>query len=322
MNNQFNIPVCLFIFQRKDTVLRIIERIAEIKPTRLYLMSDEGRNDEEKQRVKECRETVEKAINWPCEIIKDYAKENRGVFANIGLGALRVFEKEEYAIFLEDDNLPELTFFPFCQEMLEKYKDNDRVLWICGTNYLGQYDSNANESYMFTQNLLPCGWASWAEKFTTYYDKYFDNYTETVLMRMKDEYRIKALYDQQMLAVHRELDRKERGVCFRSWDYQMMFSIMSNDLVGISPVNNQIKNIGVDVYSEHGGSSINNIMTKRFCGMESYPLSFPLHHPATVQIDPIYEDKINRIILYPWYLRLKTNVKRVLKVFFPNRIRL
>ena len=77
--------------------------------------------------------TVEFLINWDCEVIKNYAKENRGVYQNIGEGARWVFEREEKAIFLEDDNLPETSFFRFASEMLEKYETAPEVLWICGT---------------------------------------------------------------------------------------------------------------------------------------------------------------------------------------------
>ncbi len=314
----FPIPVCLFMFQRKDTVLRIIERISEVEPEKMYLISDNGRNDEEKQRVAECRAAAEAAINWPCEVIKDYAEENRGVFHNIGMGAMRVFEKEETAIFLEDDNLPETTFFSYCQEMLERYKDNDRVLWVCGTNYLAKYDNPSGESYMFTQQLLPCGWASWRDKYVKYYDKFFEKYNETVLFRMRDIYRVKPLYEQQLRSINNERNRYLNGQGFRSWDFQMIFSIMSNDLLGISPVNNQIKNIGVDALSEHGGVNFDNVMTKRFCGMESHPLEFPLKHPTAVQIDPIYEEKIAKIILYPWSWRVRKKIKKFLGIFIPK----
>lgn len=315
--DQFNIPVCLFMFQRKDTVLRIIDRISEVKPRKLYLMCDQGRNAEEKQRVDECRKAAEAAVNWDCELIKDYAEENRGVFENIGMGAMRVFEREEMAIFLEDDNLPEVTFFQYCKEMLEKYADNDRVIWVCGTNYLGKYKNSSRESYMFTQHLLPCGWASWKRKYEKYYDKYFENYTPIVLERMKESYKIKALYLQQLESINRERNRYLNNQKFRSWDYQMIFSIMSNDLVGISPVYNQIRNIGVDNFSEHGGSSFDNIMTRRFCSMDSYALEFPLQHPKTVQIDPIYEDKIGHIILYPFSWRIRKKIKKILFGIFP-----
>ena len=302
---QFDIPVCLFIFQRKDTVLRIIDRISQVKPQKIYLMSDQGRNEVEKKRVQECRKAVEAAINWNCEVIKDYAAENRGVFENIGMGAMRVFSQEEVAIFLEDDNLPEITFFSYCKQMLEKYKDNDRVVWICGTNYLGKYENSSGESYMFTQHLLPCGWASWKKKYTKYYDSFFDTFNETIKERIKPLYRNNPLYKQQMEVIQREYDRMKNGERFRSWDYQMCLSIRANDLVGISPANNQIKNIGVDAFSEHGGVTFADKMTKRFCGMDSYPLEFPLKEPQTVLIDPIYEKKIGNIILYPldWRIR-------------------
>lgn len=301
----FDIPVCLFMFQRKDTVLRIIERISHVKPKKMYLISDQGRNEDEKQRVKECREAVENAINWECEIIKDYASENRGVFGNIGMGAMRVFQHEETAIFLEDDNLPEVTFFPYCKEMLERYKENDRIVWVCGTNYLADYSNDTNDSYMFTQHLLPCGWASWKEKFEKYYDAYFSNFNNSVIARMKPGYRNNPLYKQQIEVIQRERDRMKNGKPFRSWDYQMCFSIRANDLLGISPAKNQIKNIGVDAFSEHGGVTFADKMTKRFCGMASHPLEFPLKHPATILIDPVYEAKIGNIILYPldWRIR-------------------
>lgn len=301
----FDIPVCLFMFQRKDTVLRIIERISHVKPKKMYLISDQGRNEDEKQRVKECREAVENAINWECEVIKDYASENRGVFGNIGMGAMRVFQHEETAIFLEDDNLPEVTFFPYCKEMLERYKDNDRIVWVCGTNYLADYSNDTNDSYMFTQHLLPCGWASWKKKFEKYYDAYFSDFNDSVIARMKPGYRNNPLYKQQIEVIQRERDRMKKGKPFRSWDYQMCFSIRANDLLGISPAKNQIKNIGVDAFSEHGGVTFADKMTKRFCGMDSHPLEFPLKHPATILIDPVYEAKIGNIILYPldWRIR-------------------
>lgn len=301
----FDIPVCLFMFQRKDTVLRIIERISHVKPKKMYLISDQGRNEDEKKRVKECREAVENAINWECEIIKDYASENRGVFGNIGMGAMRVFQREETAIFLEDDNLPEVTFFPYCKEMLERYKENDRIVWVCGTNYLADYSNDTNDSYMFTQHLLPCGWASWKKKFEKYYDAYFSNFNNSVIARMKPGYRNNPLYKQQIEVIQRERDRMKNGKPFRSWDYQMCFSIRANDLLGISPAKNQIKNIGVDAFSEHGGVTFADKMTKRFCGMDSHPLEFPLKHPSTILIDPVYEAKIGNIILYPldWRIR-------------------
>lgn len=216
-------------------------------------------------------------------------------------------KKKKQLFFLEDDNLPEVTFFQYCKEMLDRYKDNNRIVWVCGTNYLADYKNSTNDSYMFTQHLLPCGWASWKQKYTKYYDAYFKNYNPSVLERMKQSYKNSSysLYKQQTESIKNEYTRMMNNERFASWDFQMCFSIRANDLLGISPAKNQIKNIGVDSFSEHGGVSFANKMTKRFCGMESYPLAFPLKHPDTILIDPVYEKKIGKIILYPldWRIR-------------------
>ena len=134
---RFNIPVVLLLFKRKEAALRIIDRLKKAGVSKLYIMADQGRNEKEIKQVAETREAVEKAIDWDCEVIKNYANKNRGVYGNIALGAKWVFEREKWAIFLEDDNLPEETFFPYCEELLKRYENDNRILWICGTNYLG-----------------------------------------------------------------------------------------------------------------------------------------------------------------------------------------
>jgi len=315
--NYFDIPVVLFTFKRYETVLRILDRISVVKPKKIYIISDGPRTEEEKKMVKESREKIEEAITWDCEIIRNYAQENRGVYDRIGLGAKWVLEQEEWAIFLEDDNLPEVTFFQFCKEMLEKYKDDTRVMWICGTNYLEEYQPQDGSSYVFTQHLMPCGWASWKGKFETFYDgdmNLLEN--KHIVKRVEQEYSSKALYRQQLHSVRTEYYRKQKEERYASWDFQMAFSIRANHVFGISPCKNQIVNIGVDELSTHGGTSYSNVMTRRFCGIKSYPLSFPLKHPITVLTDPKYEKKVDKIILFPLNLRIKANIARIIKRLF------
>lgn len=310
-------PIALFLFKRKDTVLRIIDQIRRVQPDRIYLLSDQGRSLEEKCRVQETRDAVEAAIDWPCEVIKLYAEANRGVYENIGLGAKKVFESEERAIFLEDDNYPEITFFQYADEMLERYEDNERVLWVCGTNYLPEYHNEHNDSYFFTQHLLPCGWASWRDKYLKNYNGELNN-----LFDYKDAffktYNTKALAEQQWASILNEYNRKEQGKKFFSWDYQMLFSIRSKNLLGIAPCVNQIRNIGADNDSTHGGTSLRMIMTRRFCEIPTKPMEFPLRHPSTIEEDKVFDKKTGKIILYPVALRLKnkafSTIKRVLHI--------
>lgn len=316
IENKFEIPVVLIIFKRKK-VVEVIKRIAQVKPSKIYILSDNGRNEKEKAEVAEVRRLVEGAINWECEVIKNYSDENRGVFANIGLGAKWVFEREERAIFLEDDNLPEVTFFEYCRQMLELYENDTRVLWVCGTNYLGKYKTEDGSSYVFTKHLLPCGWASWKDKFNKFYDNELELCgNKVVLSRVEKQYYNKQLYEQYKRAWMSEYRKTVKGDRPGSWDYHMDFSIKANGLYGISPCNNQIENIGVDEHSIHGGTSFDNVMTQRFCGMKSYPMEFPLKHPPTILPDEIYEEKIYKILLYPFNHRVKGFVVRMIRKVF------
>jgi len=308
----FDIPVVIFIFKRHKAV-DVVRRIAEVKPRKLYILADQGRNDAEREAVASCRAAVEAAIDWDCEVIKNYAAENRGVYQNIGEGAKWVLRQEKWAIFLEDDNLPEVTFFAFCREMLQRYEHDTRVLWVCGTNYLGDYKPANGASYVFTRHMLPCGWASWGDKFERFYcgDLSFCE-DETVMTRIGDMYCNKKVFKQYRGSWMAEYYRMKSGQRPISWDYQMDFSIKAHNLYGICPCRNQIKNIGVDEDSIHGGS-IMNTMTKRFCGMDSYPIEFPLQHPTTLLADPVFEKRIGKIVLYPLKTRMISAVARVIR---------
>lgn len=320
----YDIPVVLFIFKRNKAV-DIIKRIASVQPQKLYIIADGGRNKEEHNECLRCRKAVEDAINWECEIVKNYASENRGVFENIGKGAAWVFSREERAIFLEDDNLPEVTFFEYARELLVYYENEPKILWICGTNYLEKYVPPNNESYVFTRCLLPCGWASWSHKFLKFYDGRFDTFNDNdKITTGKSSFIHRSVQKQYYRFWFSEYNRIIHGLKPLSWDYQMDFSVRSNDLYGISPCLNQIRNIGVDNDSIHGGSSLNDTMTKRFCSISSFKLDTPLHHPETIQIDYEFERRMERILLYPLRLRIKNlmilTLRKILKVPYGSSI--
>ena len=312
----FDIPVVLIIFRRCDTMPRIIQRLAKVKPRKVYILADEGRNEKEIEQAHECRKTVESLINWDCEVVKNYAEENRGVYRNSGEGAKWVFEREEKAIFLEDDNLPETSFFRYADEMLEKYETAPEVLWICGTNYVT--DMNGKESYAFTQHLLPCGWASWSTKFLKYYDGELSTFRDEAHKRkFYSSYSNRWLAQWQYQSVRNEVERHERTGRFISWDYQMLWSVRSNGLYGVVPLRNQITNIGVDEFSIHGGNSKNNVMTDRFCEVPSKQLDFPLVHPNEIAINKSVEHQLADIICPPHSTVLKSllssKMKRLMK---------
>ncbi len=313
----FDIPIVLFIFRRTTGFSSIIRQIKKVSPKKMYLIADGPRNEQEIQECKECRSYVEKLIDWDCEIIKNYAEKNRGVLDNIGLGAKWVFSQEDKAIFIEDDNYPEDSFFHYCEQLLDRYENEERVLWICGTNYIT--DMNLETSYVFTQHLLPCGWASWSKKFLRYYDSELSTLSEeNKLETFKMSYKNKALMHQQLRSIKRTRYLIETNRQKSSWDYQMVFSMRANDMFGIAPAKNQIKNIGADEFSVHGGNSTKLAMTNRFCLVDTEEIQFPLIHPSRIEINETFEERIGRIILLPFSERMKilagTIAKKILRM--------
>ncbi|MFA5283828.1 MAG: glycosyltransferase family 2 protein [Bacilli bacterium] len=318
---RFDIPVVLFTFKRSSTVLRILDVVREVAPSKIYLFSDGPRNEEESKLVLETRKIILAAIDWPCEVIRCFEDKNTGVFNQIGLGALQVFKKEERAIFLEDDNLPTKSFFEYARLMLERYRDDDRVLWICGTSYFPSCDYLPAD-YVFTKHMLPCGWASWANKFSKYYQTSFKLLNEKgVKKQLKKRFQCRALYRQQLRNFKTEKYREEHGMRFASWDYHMAFSIRYFDLYGIAPKYNQITNIGVDDFSTHGGTNWNHPNTDKFCGVSSIEFTFPLHDAANAELDDRFEKDTAKKILVPLKIRIMfpfiTLFKKVLGIY-PN----
>ncbi|MDI5836505.1 hypothetical protein [Shewanella xiamenensis] len=316
MQNKFDVPVALFIFKRTTSVLLILKVLEKIRPTKLYLISDHGRNDLEKELVLEARKKIEDAVTWECEIFRRYQVSNVGVYENIAGGAKWVFEHEDTAIFLEDDNLPEITFFHYCSELLSKYKEHEKVLWICGSNYLEECSPKNGASYIFSYNMLPCGWASWRDKFNRYYDGDLSLYSEIGKKNLRNKYKNKRLFEQDIYNIEYELDYKEKHGHFYSWDYQMTFSMRYHNVYSIIPKLNQIRNIGVDENSIHGGNSLNDIMVERFCERKTSQLDFPLIHPTELACDDVIEEAIANVIIDPRFFSLKSIVSRFIRRAF------
>jgi hypothetical protein len=210
-----------------------------------------------------------------------------------------------------------VSFFPFCKEMLERYESDERVLWICGTNYLGKYEPENKKSYVFTRHMLPCGWASWSNKYPAIYDGYLKGLDDPFIREnCKGFYENKRLEKQKYYFINnakRDIENKNYKI---SWDHQMTFTLMSHNMYGIAPKTNLIKNIGVDAETTHGGSSMRNVMTRRFCGMGSKPLEFPLVHPPVVLEDKKYEKIVGNIICIPrWYFAGIKGARVLRKIF-------
>ena len=157
----YNIPILFLIFCRPDTTEQVFEQIRAIKPARLYVAADAPRagRPDEAERAAQARAITEK-VDWPCEVKTLYREQNLGCKRAVSEAISWFFEQEEYGVILEDDCLPHPSFFPYCEELLLRYKDDQRIGHISGNCFLPQIIS-PELSYDFCSVTHIWGWATW-----------------------------------------------------------------------------------------------------------------------------------------------------------------
>ena len=160
-----NKAVLLITFNRLDYIKEVFEQIKLAKPPRLYLFSDGARKniEGENEKVQAVRNWVLSNINWNCDVKTKFLETNSGGCAyGIPTAVSWFFKNEQDGIILEDDCVPNQSFFRYCEELLDKYKDDKRIWHITGYGYYN--DINAKETYYFAKIQHCWGWASWADR--------------------------------------------------------------------------------------------------------------------------------------------------------------
>lgn len=257
-NQTFNTPILFLIFNRPDLSKEVFQAIKKIKPQKLYVASDGPRigNNGEAEVVKDLREFVKRNIDWNCELKTLFREENLGCKIAVSEAIEWFFASEEKGIILEDDCLPNKSFFEFCDLLLNKYKNDTRIGQICGFNPIVEFASD-NDSYVFSRFGPIWGWATWRRVWKNYELKnsswsefkdrgFLKSTTETWF---EEKWRLETL-DQVFFGT---LD---------TWDYQWAFTLMKGNYLSIVPCKNLIKNIGFGESATHTKGSIKrNLLT-------------------------------------------------------------
>ena len=268
-----NIPVTLFIFNRPDLVAGLLDRLREVKPSRLLVVADGARNEAESERVEACRRLIDQ-IDWPCEIHKDYAETNLGCGRRIQTGLDRAFELFERSIILEDDIYPDVTFFAFCEEMLERYADDTRIMTVTGGHFLKSIVPGP-ESYYFSIFPSAWGWATWRRAWKTY-DREMSAWP-----RLKAAmWLMHHLHDAEMAAHYtRGFDLVSSGR-LDTWDFQLVYSAWTTHALSIVPKTTLCQNFGFRPDATHTTGP------NRLAHINVRPLEFPLMHPSSMIPSP------------------------------------
>lgn len=243
-------PVLFIIFNRPATTQRVMESLRQARPRRLYIAAD-GPRTSRPEEAKACEQArqVASSVDWPCEVKTLFRDRNLGCRLSVSSAIDWLFEHENEGIILEDDVVPAESFFPFCAELLKRYRNDKRISMIGGANFqVGVKRGDA--SYYFSRMHHVWGWATWRRAWR----KYDLNMTQWPgfkrshgFRRMGVDRRIAEFFTPSFDATFlNQLD---------TWDYQWVFTGFINDSLAIIPQANMVTNIGFGSGATHTRSS-------------------------------------------------------------------
>lgn len=242
------------IFNRPDTTYQVFESIRKIKPKKLFVSADGPRTNRPGEDEK-CRLTrdVVKRIDWDCELHTNFSDTNLGCKKGVTKGINWFFGNVDEGIILEDDCLADESFFRLCSELLEKYRDEEKIMHIGGVNFQDGI-KRGDASYYFSRYCHVWGWATWKRAWAKYdvtigsYDE--NSYHEKVAGIIPDK-DIREYYKKYFsLVKNNQLD---------TWDYQWVWTVWSNNGLSIIPNANLVTNIGFGEEATHTTDTSNDL---------------------------------------------------------------
>lgn len=283
-----DVPVRINIWTRAESQKAQFEVLKEARPSILFLISDGGRNEKEWEVILENRKLYDEGIDWDCTVYKVYEDKNNGMYTMSKKGTSLIWSKVDRCIFLEDDQIPAVTFFRYCAELLEKYKDDERIEMICGNNPHVTYDDAEPYDYYFTEN----GWSIWGTaswkrcQQREYPFDYADN--DYIKRCLKDN-----LNDFWYKKVDGYCEGKLVDNHVPGGEYYHAINSVLYHRLSIMPTKNMIKNIGYK--GEHFDYSKDKKLPIYF-GSDTYEIEFPIKHPKYVVDDKHYGREFDKLL--------------------------
>ncbi len=264
--------VLFLVFRRPEPTQRVFAAIRAARPPRLYVAADGPRADRPGEAVR-CEEVrrIASAIDWPCELKTRFRDTNAGCKEAVSSAISWFFDQEDEGIVLEDDCLPHPDFFGFAEEMLARYRTDNRILCINGNHSLGSVFGQT-DSYYYTAFPNIWGWASWRRAWRLY------DVTMAEWPRFRDDGGLQRVFGRNRLSRQwtRVLDQTHQGA-INTWDFQFVFAVFKQGGLCVQPYQNLITNIG------HGPAATftTDPLAPR-ANQPTHALPVPLIHPEQV----------------------------------------
>ena len=296
-------PIIFLNFNRPEHSRRVFERIRAAQPSQLFLVADGPRTHVARDREACCavREVIS-AVDWDCEVHKKFSEENIGCARGVATGITWAFTHVERAIILEDDCLPEMSFFRFCDDLLEKYAREEEVMAISGNHFLAP-KLMPNESYYFLGTPLIWGWATWRRAWKNY--PQFEDIGETLKALKKHKQNLCSWHEYYLLK--NKLKQIKKGY-LEAWGYVWSATLKTKEGLCACPSVNLVKNIGFDEQATHTGhKQVKDIF------IQSGELAFPLKGPQEIKKNLEHELYIFRnYIQIPYWQQFKDLIARLI----------
>jgi hypothetical protein len=240
-------PIVFVIFNRPTETRRVLARLREVHPRRLHVIADGPRADrpDEAALCAQTRAVVEEMLDWDCKVTRDFSEVNLGCGRRVSSGLTRAFAELGEAIVIEDDVLPHRDFFPFCERLLARYRDEPRVHAINGFNPLGRYAPRRGSFVPTVFNSI-WGWASWQRAWRDYSFAAPDWDDPAVRAAIERFVRLPLIH--QHLVQHFEAIR---GGQLDTWDFQWWLAQLRAERVSLVSAVNFIENVGFNSAGTH-----------------------------------------------------------------------
>ncbi|HZY75330.1 MAG TPA: hypothetical protein VFE40_03360 [Jatrophihabitantaceae bacterium] len=302
MTAQLRTPVVLIVFKRPDVTRRALESIRQARPERLFVVADGPRPDrtDEARLCGQVRELIDEVVDWPCRIERKFADSNLGLEANVELGLDWVFEQVDRAIVLEDDCIPDASFFPYCEELLDRYAAVPEVWQIAGDNEGVPEEMFGGCSYAFSTWASVWGWATWADRWHAH-RAVFDRDHAGAEQRYDQNPRTADAHRSVPTVPHPDALVTAAGLKhftqvagetngdLRGWDHHWWVTIMSRCGLSAMPVVNLVENDGYGEGATHTRAAKAPLAAQR--------LPMPIVHPPVVALNRDVEAEMELILL-------------------------
>jgi len=272
LNYELSTPVVFIVFNRPEPTSKVFLEIAKAKPKKLFVIADGPRSHvpADTKKIAETRGII-KLVDWECEVITNFSDINMGCKQRVSSGLTWVFEQVDEAIILEDDCLPTPTFFRFCEELLEYYRDDLRIGMISGDNFqkCNMPDSN---SYYFSKYSHIWGWATWSNRWLENYDVNIDKWP-----KVRDSGLLVNFMDSKQEASYwKNIFQQVFNGEIDTWDYQWVLTNIIQGRINVMPTVNLISNIGFGEGATHTKND------NEYSNMKVEEARFPLKHPSFI----------------------------------------